>query len=166
MNTREPKRQPEGIPAGGQFAPDARPLSGVSVSLPANDAAVLLAGFEAADPQLDIWRRYPDISDDEDDATDEWACGEVSEQFAAYAQSQGWEAEIVEAVSEHPMADEHVWVHLHRGGQVTAVDWTARQYHNLNAISRDPEVLAAPWPLTWDPRETPDEHPLMGGFSR
>mgnify|MGYP000567511529 CR=1 FL=1 len=166
MSNPEPKRQPEGIPAGGQFAPDTRTKSDVTLPPAGADTAALLDGFVSSNPKLDIWRRYPDISEDEDDATDEWACAEVSGEFAEYAQSQGWEAEVVEAVSEHPMADEHVWVHLHRGGQVTAVDWTARQYHNLEEISRDPKVMGAPWPLTWDPRETPDEHPLMGGFSR
>ncbi|MGK3708638.1 hypothetical protein [Arthrobacter sp. IK3] len=139
------------------------------LSLPATGAGAdptpLLEGFTGTDPRLDIWRRYPEISDDEDEATDDWACGEVSEQFAAYAREHDWEAEVVEALAEHPMADLHVWVHLHRAGRTIAVDWTARQYHNLNEISRDPKVLSAPWPLTWDPEEQPDEHPLMGAFS-
>ena len=165
MSNYAPNRQPDGIPAGGQFAPDTHREAGAGLVPVDTDAGSLLTGFQTSNPKLDIWRRYTDISEDEDEATDDWACGEVSEEFAAYAQSQGWEAEIVEAVSEHPMADEHVWVHLHRGGTVTAVDWTARQYHNLDEISRDPKVLGAPWPLTWDPRESPGEHPLMGRFS-
>lgn len=124
----------------------------------------LVAGFVSSDPRLDIWRRYPDITEDEDEATDDWACGEVSAQFADWARGQGWDAETVTAQSHDPWADEHVWVALRRNGKVTAVDFTARQYHNLNEISRDPKVLGAPWPLTWDPAESPGVHPLMGSF--
>ncbi|MFF2678059.1 hypothetical protein ACFVRT_15920 [Arthrobacter koreensis] len=150
----------------GRFARKtcSEPALNLTTQDPADDAA-LLEGFTCTDARLDIWRRYPDISEEEDEATDDWACGEVSGQFAAYAREQGWDADVVTAQADHPMADEHVWVHLHRGGRTIAVDWTARQYHNLNEISWDPKVLSAPWPLTWNPDTAPNEHPLMGSFT-
>lgn len=159
----EARRRPN-----GQFGRKQQTLPDIGLGSPDVKAAAdaLFASFTASDPRLDIWRRYPDITEEEDKSTDRWACGEVSAEFADHAADQGWETEIVEADADNPWADRHVWVHLHRDGQTIAVDFTARQYHNLNEISRDPVVLAAPWPLTWDPEATPGIHPLMGSFTR
>ncbi|MCC3292612.1 hypothetical protein [Arthrobacter sp. zg-Y1110] len=153
--------------ANGRFALKDRAEAGIVLGAadPEAETAQLLAGFTGTDPRLDIWRRYPDITEDEDEATDDWACGEVSAQFADYARSEGWDAEVVEAQADDPWADLHVWVQLRRDGRTVAVDWTARQYHNLKELSRDPKVLAAPWPLTWDPDQDPGEHPFMGSFT-
>lgn len=158
----ESRRQPN-----GQFGKKQHTDPDVTIDAPDLGAAAgeLVASFTDSDPRLDIWRRYPDISEEEDESTDYWACGEVSAEFAGHAQALGWDAEIVTASADHPMADEHVWVHLHRDGQTLAVDFTARQYHNLNEISWDPEVLGAPWPLTWNPDADPGRHPLMGSFT-
>lgn len=133
---------------------------------PAPALAELLSGFRAATPRLEIWRRYPDISEAENDTTDLWACAEVSAEFSAYAAARGRTAETVTVLADHPLADEHVWVQLHNPctADITAVDWTARQYHNLHVLSSDPRVLAAPWPLVWNPVSSPQNHPLLGGF--
>lgn len=128
-------------------------------------AGELARRYISSDPRLDIWRRYPDIAEDEDDATDTWACGEVSTEFAVYARALGWDAEVIEVLALNPWADVHVWVELRRDGETLAMDWTARQYHNLLAVSRDPAVLGAPWPLVWNPATTPDSHPFMGRFT-
>lgn len=121
--------------------------------------------FKAADPRLDIWQRYPDISEAEDEYTDSWACAEVSAEFAEFARGAGWDARIVLVDADADFADQHVWVELHRERQKISVDWTARQYHNLFEVSRDPAVMSAPWPLVWFPEQRPSQHPLMGGFT-
>lgn len=124
----------------------------------------LLAGFAAAEPRLDIWRRYPDISEAEDALTDSFACEAVSALFAAYAGSQGWRAVTVRAEgAEAPLADYHVWVRLTCEGRSVDVDWTARQYHNLHRPEgRDEAVLALPWPLVWP---ATGQHPVVGKFA-
>lgn len=152
--------------ANGRFASFRQSEPDVTLAAATKDTGMeeLVAGFVSSDPRLDIWRRYPDITDDENDETDDWACGEVSAQFVVWARSQGWDAETVTAQADDPWADEHVWVALSHEGKVTAVDFTARQYHNLAEISRDPKVLGASWPLAWDPAASPAEHPFMGSF--
>lgn len=135
-------------------------------TVPVPDLQSLIDGFTASDPRLDIWRRYPDISWDEDEATDYWACEEVSAGFAAYARARGVDARVFTATADHEWADVHAWVCISSGDTETAVDWTARQYHNLNAEGgRDPKVLDAPWPLVWDQNGTPGRHPLMGSYT-
>ncbi|MET4143861.1 hypothetical protein [Arthrobacter sp. UYCo732] len=117
-----------------------------------DDLLHLLNSFIASDPRLGIWRRYPDISEAEDDHTDSWACEEVSAEFAAFARDLGWDAAVVHGVDpEAPLAFDHAWVRLTRDGDVTDVDWTARQYHNLFIPDgHDQTVLDLPWPLAWD----------------
>lgn len=148
----------------GTGAPEAPPISFIPRDA-YQDAVKLAEDFKESDPRLDIWRRYPDISEDEDDYTDSWACSEVSGEFAEFAREQGWEARTVLVDAEAAFADQHVWVELRRGRQTVAVDWTARQYHNLLEISRDPVVMNAPWPLLWFPEQQPGQHPLMGRFT-
>lgn len=69
------------------------------------DAALvsLLTAFIDSNPRLDIWRRYPDISEAEDEATDTWACGQVSQQFAAFAREHRWDAVVIRAVGATPV---------------------------------------------------------------
>lgn len=131
------------------------------------DLVALLTAFIDSDPRLDIWRRYPDISEAEDDYTDTWACGQVSAEFAAFARNRGWDAAVVHADDpEHPLAFDHAWVRLTRDG-VIDVDWTARQFHNLHVIGgHDPAVLGMPWPLAWDPAAVGADypHPVAGPY--
>ena len=151
----------------GKFGPKnmAEPAFTLAPS-PAAGLQGLFADFTASDPRLDIWRRYPDISWEEDEATDYWACEEVSAQFAEYARARGVDAQVFTAIADHEWADRHAWVCISAGGQVTAVDFTARQYHNLNTDGgRDPEVMAAPWPLVWDQESSGGVHPLMGSYT-
>ena len=124
----------------------------------------LLAGFAAAEPCLEIWRRYPDITEAEDALTDSFACEAVSAAFAAYARSQGWQATgILAEGAEAPLVDYHAWVRLTLDGRSVDVDWTVRQYHNLHrAQGRDEAVLDLPWPLVWP---ATDRHPVVGTFA-
>lgn len=128
----------------------------------------LLESFLASDPRLDIWRRYPDISEADDTYTDSWACEEVSAEFGAFARGLGWDADIVHGTDpEEPFAFDHAWVRLSRDCVLSDVDWTARQYHNLFALDgHDPAVLALPWPLSWDPIAFGvNAHPIVGEFA-
>jgi hypothetical protein len=125
----------------------------------------LVGAYTASDPRLDIWRRYPDISEAEDEFTDGFACEQVSAGFAEFARKQGWNAIAVLAEgAEHPMADHHAWVRIQDGVWIFDVDFTARQYHNLHRIEgRDHAVLALPWPLVW---MYMGKHPVAGKFAR
>lgn len=128
----------------------------------------LLDGFIASDPRLEIWRHYPDITEEDDAVTDGWACESVSAQFAAFARDHGWDAGVVHGEDpETPMAADHVWVGLRRGETVVDVDWTARQYHNLYVEQgHDPRVLGLPWPLVWAPHAVAgNTHPVVGFFA-
>lgn len=106
----------------------------------------LVQSYAAGEPMLDIWRRYPDISEVEDALTDTFACKQVSAGFAEFARDQGWNAIAVLAEApEHPLVDDHAWVRINVGWQSYDVDWTARQYSNLHtAAGRDEAVLALP----------------------
>jgi hypothetical protein len=125
----------------------------------------LVQSFAASDPRLDIWRRYPDISEAEDEFTDGFACEQVSAGFAEFARERGWNAIAVLAEGpEHPMADYHAWVRICEGPWSHDVDFTVRQYHNLHrAEGRDEAVLALPWPLVW---VATGEHPVVGTFAK
>lgn len=128
----------------------------------------LLNAYIASDPRLAIWRDYPDISEEQDNDTDIWACEEVSAQFAAFARSLGWAADVVRGEgAEHPLVFDHAWVRLTRSGVVTDIDWTARQFHNLFVPDgHDPAVISLPWPLAWDPGIAgPDVHLIVGEFA-
>ncbi|QOD06042.1 hypothetical protein [Pseudarthrobacter sp. BIM B-2242] len=129
--------------------------------------AALLNTFIDSDPRLDIWHRYPDISETEDDYTDGWACEQVSAEFAAFARKHGWDAVVVHADDpKHPLAFDHAWVRLTRDGSALDVDWTARQFHNLHdSDGNDPAVLTLPWPLAWDPAIVGrHSHPVAGPY--
>jgi hypothetical protein len=128
----------------------------------------LLNAYIESDPRLAIWRDYPDITQEQDDYTDTWACEEVSAQFAAFARSLGWDAAVVHGTDpEEPLAFDHAWVRLTRDGVSSDVDWTARQYHNLFVTGgHDPNVLTLPWPLAWAPHIVGENaHLIVGAFA-
>lgn len=128
----------------------------------------LLNAYINADGRLEIWREYPDISEEQDNFTDGWACEDVSAQFAMFARSFGWDAVVLHGKdAEHPLAFDHAWVRLTRDGVVSDVDWTARQFHNLHdPDGHDPAVLSLPWPLAWDPAIVElDSHLIVGRFA-
>lgn len=128
----------------------------------------LLGTYIESDPRLGIWNRYPDVSDADDAYTDTWACEQVSSEFTAFARSHGWDAEWIRGADpENPLAFDHSWVRLTRDAFVVDVDWTARQFHNLNVVyGYDSDVLSLPWPLVWDPSVAgPDTHPIAGRFA-
>lgn len=133
---------------------------------PHDAVAALTAAFAASDPNLDLWRRWPDVNAAEDAFSDQFACEQVSHAFTLFAREHGWDGTMLVAdEAESPFVDYHAWSRLFRGPERWDVDWTVRQYHNLHQVNgRDPEVLDLPWPLVW----TPDgkTHPVAGSFSR
>lgn len=114
------------------------------------------ASFLATDARLGIWSRYPDVTEDEDLATDSYACYHATRDFVEYLRKQGVDALYVEANFEHPMAGRHWWV---RVGD-TDYDWTARQYHNLEHPPA-PEHADIACPLMWPAGEP---HPIVGAY--
>jgi len=123
----------------------------------------LFLAFEATHAAADVWRRWPDVTPEEQDTPD---CVPVSAMFLEHAQASGFHGSIVlAAAAEHPWAETHAWVRLYgvlgMGGWLD-IDWTARQYHNLEQLDGFREaVLALPWPLTWPGS---DVHPIAGSF--
>lgn len=128
----------------------------------------LLDSYIKATPELDLWRRWPYVTEEEADSTDTWECAQVSASFAAHARACGYGAVVVEADMKAPLAGTHVWTEVQADGQTVAVDWTARQYHNLwKADGHDPAVLRVSWPLLWRPESRePGDHPIAGPYER
>lgn len=114
----------------------------------------LLAAFATATPMIDVWRRYPDITPDEDDRTDAWACQQASEEFVAFARAHGFHAVLITVAEPRPPEYDHYWSRVDN----TNVDWTARQYHNLKhpPAAKHQDL---PCPLTWPAGEP---HPILG----
>ena len=135
---------------------------------PVNELIALLNAYIEADPRLEIWQHYPDISEAEDDYTDTWACEQVGAEFASFARGIGWDAVVIRGEDpDAPMAFGHAWVRLTRDGVVSDVDWTARQFHNLHdPDGHDLAVLTLPWPLAWDPAAiAPEDHLIVGQYA-
>lgn len=133
-----------------------------------DELLTLLNAYIDSDQRLQIWRFYPDITELQDEYTDQWACEQVSAEFAAFARARGWDATVVRGTNpEHALAFDHAWVRLTRDGKTTDVDWTARQFHNLfEPAGRDRNVLSLPWPLAWSPTAiAPENHLIVGTYA-
>lgn len=104
----------------------------------------------AATADAVLWAAYPDLDDAGQDRTDQVACEQMSRGFAAAA---GVKARVVRGSdADEPLVDEHWWV---RVGEVN-VDWTARQFHNLEHPA-NPAHADLPCPLVWEG----DGHPVV-----
>lgn len=124
------------------------------------DLAEDIAAFRAATPKLSIWERWPDVTEDEDSFTDQWACEAVTREFVAFLQTRGWtNARAIRGdTSLDADCDYHVWA---RVGS-TDIDWTARQFENLEH-PRNPDHANIDCPLVWQ-HTKPDVHPVVGTF--
>jgi hypothetical protein len=110
--------------------------------------------FAAVEPLVGVWRRVPEVEEGEDDE----GCDVLAVRFAAMCPQLG--PQNVKVTFDRPWVDYHVWTALTTGGAVWNVDWTARQYHNLE----DPPVRwqqSLPCPLVW-PTEVVGYHPVLG----
>ncbi len=113
----------------------------------------LLAGFRAAHPKLSIWERYPNVHVAEDDWTSFYACNYWPDQFAEYARARGADAVTVHGQQpEEELAGEHRWTRV----SGVNVDWTARQFWNLNmglplgkGRHSTRELSSLPCPMVW-----------------
>lgn len=121
----------------------------------------LLDGFRAAQPDLALWERWPAVSSAEDARSDSFACETTSRLFAASCAEQGVRAGTVTGDdAEHPHADYHAWTRVFLPEGAFDVDWTARQFHNLESPA-DPAHADLPCPLVWP---ASDVHPVVGRF--
>lgn len=103
---------------------------------------------------VSIWQRYPDVTEAEDARTDTMACEGMSTAFADLLLQ--YEANHVALVyadnADASLVGSHVWVRFGRWN----VDWTARQYFNLEH-PHNPEHADLPCPLMWEG----DGHPVV-----
>lgn len=123
-----------------------------------------LDAFAASEPRIDIWRRYPHITEYEDEATDDYACDQVSRQLAVFLAARDFDVQVtVAGEADHPMACEHVWVTVSTPAGPLNVDFTARQYHNLEHPPA-PEHQNLPCPMVW--AGAGNSHPVVGAFAQ
>jgi hypothetical protein len=123
--------------------------------------------FPGAHRMLAVWRRYPDLLEDEDRATDHWAAHEASVAFVAFLADCDIEARLVVATgSRAPLHDRHWWVRINCPLATVNVDWTARQFHNL-FYPPMPDYADLPYPTVWltGPVYPADTHPLTGRYA-
>jgi hypothetical protein len=126
--------------------------------------ADLIDAWRDSEPMADIWSRYPFLTDDEDESTDSVACETMSARFADYLAANEVTAHVVYTDGAlAPFADYHVWVRVELPERTLDIDWTARQYHNLEVGPDGTDwVLDEPHPLVW---EASDTHPVAGDFA-
>jgi len=120
-----------------------------------------LAEFAAQEPLVAVWRQVPDVPED----ADAEACDVLAPRFTAWCNSHGFAAWTVMAQDfPHPLTDYHYWTSVRASQDAwVRVDWTARQFHNLE-YPRNPAHADLPCPLLW----IGAEHPVLGlaGTSR
>lgn len=110
----------------------------------------VLAPFAGTADAL-LWAAYPDLDDGGHDRTDEIACEQMSRAFAELAAAAGLDVALVRGTdADEPLVDEHWWVRV----GTLHVDWTARQFHNLEHPA-NPDHADLPCPLVWDGAEHP-----------
>jgi hypothetical protein len=126
-----------------------------------------LRWFPGTNDMLDIWRRYPDVTEDEHEATFRWACRQASDLFVGFLAERGIAARVVLAARAYaPFHDYHWWVRADCAAGTVNVDWTARQFHDLENPPR-PAHQDLPFPLMWmsAPPWPSDTHPVSGRYA-
>lgn len=128
-----------------------------------DELAAAINSFEAATPNIAIWKRWPAVTEAEDALTDSWACESVSVEFASHLTANGIPARLVRAVEclDFSMHDSHTWVRGHLPEGDIDIDWTARQFHDLEWPPL-PEHQNLPCPLVFAASDT---HPVSGRYS-
>lgn len=121
-----------------------------------SDIEALLAAFEQADPRVQVWKRVPDVEEGADDE----ACEELSAAFTAFCLDRGHQAETLWVEGFVEDAHYHCWTRVVVAGVTWSVDWTARQFHNLENPEA-PEHQDLPCPLYW--RTDQLDHPVLTG---
>lgn len=125
--------------------------------------AGLIERFPGDQPMVDVWRRWPDVTEAEYVAADTWECVHAAQAFAEQARAAGFTATVVIGKdSEQPFDEVHAWTVITGADGLTAVDWTARQFYNLQ---EPPAVEHAdlPCPMVWHPQAV-GEHPISGPY--
>jgi len=111
--------------------------------------------FTDDNPLVDVWKRVPDVDDGDDDE----ACDTMAAAFTAFCAEYGLNARTTRAEGFGiAFTDYHCWtsVQISPTEQVQ-VDWTARQFHNLD-YPTNPAHADIACPLVW----TGDAHPILG----
>jgi hypothetical protein len=110
-------------------------------------------------PSIQVWRRFgPDSTGEEIEQTYGYECDAVARDFASALSAQ--RLRNVALVQ----GDDHWWTRVTiPDGRVVNVDWTARQFHNLERPP-SPRHANLPCPLVWLTGEQfpEDTHPVTG----
>ena len=158
-------------PRGGQFTSRARTAPTTVLTGQPDQRerlAVVVADFLRESSDARIWARYPDVSEQEDECTDEMDCLPMSRLFADRCREAGLNPVLVHG-QEGWAGEDEVWTHWWvrfpgEGGQDVNVDWTVRQFHNLqDPPDMDDMQVPTVWrgdghPLVTFEVETSDEH--------
>lgn len=105
-------------------------------------------------PRVDIWSRYPYVTEEDDESTYSGGYDEMSTAFAdVIAQYHGRQASLVYGDDPQlPFVGKHSWVRYGR----YSIDWTARQFYNLEQPP-NPAHADLPCPLIWEG----EQHPIV-----
>lgn len=109
--------------------------------------------FFDCNPFARAWARYPDVSAELDETMP--ACEGMSVAFYHHLEPDRFDAvEVIEASEAvEADADYHLWVRVRSGDLWVNVDWTARQFHNLewdDALQDwNPAFADLPCPMLW-----------------
>jgi hypothetical protein len=125
-----------------------------------------LLDFPDAEPKVAVWEQFPHGTEEENEVTYQWGPREASEAFARFLTERGIPASIVHAQdSPVPFHSELHWVRTEVDGRVVNVDWTARQFYNLE---HPPQPVHAdlPCPMVWLTGVSfpADAHPVTGKY--
>lgn len=95
------------------------------------------------------WASFPDVTEEMDNEMPD--CVGMSEAFVRFLRDRGFRAEVVQAEgSPDPWVDFHRWPRVWVRDQAFNIDWTARQYENLDpADYPEHELDDLPCPLIW-----------------
>lgn len=130
------------------------------------DLLAALRRFPTMHQMLAVWRHYPHVSAEEHEATFQWACRQASDLFVEFLAGRGIAARTVLAADAHiPFHDYHWWVRIDCAIGTVNVDWTARQFHDLEHPPH-PAHQDLPFPLVWvsAPLYPHDTHPVSGRY--
>lgn len=108
----------------------------------------LCMAFLDQDDDAKAWGSTPE------EFTDAPDCDVMAKRFAHFAETNGHPAEVVQ-VNVHAEFEGCTDIHLFTVIDGVAVDWTARQFHNVEGVNLDASEIPSPLLFLW-----PGPYPL------
>jgi hypothetical protein len=121
-----------------------------------------LMDFAAAEPMVSAWEQFPHGTEEENESTYQWGSAEASKAFARFLTERGIPASIVHG-KDSPVSVH--WVRTQVQGREVNVDWTARQFYNLDDPPQ-PVHADLPCPMVWLTGVSfpANSHPVTGAY--